>query len=276
MLRHDNGAEDIVRKATAAFNAGRRDEARRLCEQGLARTPGEAMLSHLLAAVLFSAGELQRARRHIDASLASRPGSAPAQLLAARIARALGDFDAALAQFDRVLALSPQREALFEKARTLDAAGLKPQAREAWRAILKAMPQNQEAAARCGRLASEDGDPQTARSLLERATAGEAPASVWFDLGVVRQDLRDHVAAAQAYRKALDIKPDYAEAALNLGIALQDCGDADRAMQAYADAYRLRPAMFGRIAMALTTASHGRLWLDEDVLRRALNSIGVG
>jgi tetratricopeptide (TPR) repeat protein len=265
--------EDIVRQATAAFNAGRREEARRLCEHGLAHAPGDAMLSHLLAAVLFSVGDMQPAHLHIEASLANRPDSAPALLLAARIARELGDFGAALTHLDRALALSPQRETLFEKARTLDAAGLKPLARKAWRAILKAMPQNQEAAARLARLASEDGDPQTARSLLERATAVEAPASVWFDLGVVRQDLRDHAAAAEAYRKALDIKPDYAEAALNRGIALQDCGDSDRAMQAYADAYRLRPAMFGRIAMALTTASHGRLWLDEDALRRALESL---
>lgn len=263
--------EDIIRQATAAFNAGRRDEARRLCEQGLARAPGEAMLSHLLAAVLFAAGELASARSHIAASLAKRPDNAAARLLAARIARGLGDFDAALLHLDRALALSPQHDTLFEKARTLEAAGLKPQARGAWRAILKALPQSQEAAARLGHLAWEDGDYQTALSLLERATSGEAPASVWFDLGVVRQDLRDHEAAAKAYRKALDIKPDYAEAALNLGIALQDCGNPDLALQAYANAYRLRPAMFGRIAMALTTASHGRLWLDEDALRHALN-----
>jgi tetratricopeptide (TPR) repeat protein len=267
-------AEDVVRQATAAFNAGRRDEARRLCEHGLTREPGEAMLSHLLAAVLFSIGEIQPARLHIEASLAARPDNAAAQLLAARIARATRDFDAALAHLDRALALSPQRETLFEKARTLDAAGLKPQAREAWRIILRALPQNQEAAARLARFARDDGDHNGAVTLLERATAGEAPASVWFDLGVVRQDLRDHTAAAEAYRKALGIKPDYAEAALNLGTALQESGDLDGAMRAYADAYRLRPSMFGTIAMALTSAPHGRLWLDEAALRRALDSQG--
>ena len=263
-------AEDIVRQATAAFNAGRRDEARRLCEQGLAQEPGEAMLSHLLAAVLFAAGEFQPARAHIETSLVSRPDSAPAQLLAGRIARRLGDFDAALVYLDRALALAPQREALFEKARTLDAAGVRPQARDAWGAILKALPQDREAAARLGRLAWEDGEYATAVSLLERATSGEAPASVWFDLGVVHQDLRDYAEATKAYRKALDIKPDYAEAALNLGTALQESGDLDGAMRAYADAYRLRPDVFGTIAMALTSAPHGRLWLDEAALRRAL------
>jgi tetratricopeptide (TPR) repeat protein len=106
--------------------------------------------------------------------------------------------------------------------------------------------------------------------LLERAAGGEAPAQVWFDLGLVRQDLRDHRGAAAAYRRALDIKPDHAEAALNLGVALQEAGDLDGAMRAYADAYRLRPQTFGTIAMALTSAPHGRLWLDEAALRRSL------
>jgi tetratricopeptide (TPR) repeat protein len=263
-------AEDIVRRATAAFNAGRADEARRLCEQGLARAPGDPLLSHLLAAVLFAGNDLQAARAHISASLAKRPDNAAAELLAARICRAGKDFDAALAHLDRIIARAPQREAFLEKARTLDQAGLKTPAREAWQAILKVIPQHNEAAARLGRLAWEDGEPALAATYLERATASDAPASVWFDLGLARQDLRDHAAAAAAFRKALDLKPDFAEAALNLGTALQDGGDLDAAMRAYATAYRLRPTMFGSIAMALTSASHGRLWIDENALRRSL------
>ena len=80
-----------------------------------------------------------------------------------------------------------------------------------------------------------------ARSRCSNAPSGDAPASVWFDLGLARQDLRDHPGAAAAYRKACDIKPDYAEAALNLGVVLQELGDIDHAMRAYAQAYRLRP-----------------------------------
>jgi tetratricopeptide (TPR) repeat protein len=278
-------AEEVVRRATAAFNAGQPDEARRLCEQGLSRQPGDPMLNHLLAAVLFSKGEIQSARAHIETSLAKRPGNAAAHLLAARMARASGDFDDALSHLDRATAIAPQRDIFLEKARTLDQAslhqaslqqgshrqaGLRSQARQAWRAILEVIPQHQEAAARLGRLAWEDGDYAAAAALLERAVASDAPASVWFDLGLVRQDLRDYSGAATAYRKALDVKPDYAEAALNLGIVLQEKGDPDNAMRAYAEAYRLRPSTFGKIAMALTSASHGRLWLDEASLRRSL------
>ena len=265
-------SEDIVRRATAAFNTGQPDEAQKLCEKGLKQSPGDPMLSHLLAAVLFSQGEIAAARAPIEASLKKRPDNAVALLLAARIFRATSDFDSALKHIDRAIALAPQREMFVEKARTLDQAGLAPQAREAWRAILKIIPQHQEAAARLGRLAWEDGDHTEAVRLLERATSGEAPASVWFDLGLARQDLRDHAGSVAAYRKAVEIKPDHAEAALNLGVVLQESGDVDSAMRAYAQAYRLRPSSFGTIAMALTSGSHGRLWLDEAALRRSLGS----
>jgi tetratricopeptide (TPR) repeat protein len=265
-----HAAEDIVRRATAAFNSGQREQARHLCEQGLRGQPGEPMLHHLLAAVLFSQGEVQPARTHVETSLAKRPGNAAAHLLAARIARAAKDFASALSHLDRTIAIAPHRDAFLEKARTLDQAGLRPTAREAWRAILEAVPESVEAAARMGRLAWEDGDHAAAVSLLERAVKGDAPASVWFDLGLARQDLRDHDGAATAYRRALEIRPDYAEAALNLGTVLQELRDLDGAMCAYAQAYRLRPSTFGTIAMALTSAPHGRLWLDEAALRRSL------
>jgi len=268
MIQHT--PEETVRRATAAFNAGRRDEACQLCEQGLVRAPGDPMLSHLLAAILFSKGEIEAACGHIETSLATRPDNAAARLLAARIARAAGDFDSALSHLDRASAIAPQREVFLEKARTLDQAGLRPQARQAWRAILDVIPASVEAAARLGRLTWEDGDPALAAKALERAVQGEAPASVWFDLGLARQDLRDFHGAAHAYRTAIELKSDHAEALLNLGVVLQEAGDLDGAMRAYATAYRQRPESFGTIAMALTSASHGRLWLDEVSLRRAL------
>jgi len=263
-------SEDIVRRATAAFNAGRRDEARSLCEQGLIGSPGEPMLSHLLAAVLFASGETEAARAHVETSLIKRPDNAAGRLLAARLARTAGDFDRALSHLDRGIAIASQREAFVEKARTLDQAGLRPQARQAWNAILDVVPDHVEAAARLGRLAWEDGDTVLALRFLERATQMEVPASVWFDLGLVRQDLRDDAGAAIAYRKAIDLKPDHAEATFNLGVVLQEAGLLDEAMRAYAQAYRLRPSSFGQIAMALTSASHGGLWLDEASLRRSL------
>ena len=229
------------------------------------------MFSHLLAAVLFSSGEIETARGHIEASLGSQPDNAAACLLAARIARAGRDFHAALSHLDHAISISPQRETFVEKARTFDQAGLRPQARQAWKAILEVIPDNVEAVARSGRLAWEDGETKLAVQLLERAAQSEAPASVWFDLGLARQDLRDYGGAAIAFRKAIELNPDHVESTFNLGVVLQEVGDLDGAMRAYAQAYRMRPASLGKVAMALTSASHGRLWLDETSLRRALD-----
>lgn len=265
-----SGAHDVVREAVEAFNSGRHDDAARVCEAGLARQPREPTLNHLLAAVFFARGEFVLARARIDASLTGNPKSAAALLLAGRIARSERNFEAALAYLKRAAALGMTPDILLETARTLDQSGSPAQAREVWRAVLKAMPDCKEALARLGRFAWEDGAHAEAAALLERAATNDAPASVWFDLGLAKQDLRDHAGAAAAYRRVLGMKPDDAEAAFNLGVVLQETGDLDLAMGAYRTAYRLQQAMFGTIAMALTSAPRGKIWIEESALRRLL------
>jgi tetratricopeptide (TPR) repeat protein len=262
--------QDIVRNAVAAFNSGRHRDAQKLCEQGLARQPLEPTLNHLLAAMLFKQSEFSSARERISTSLTVNPKNPAALLLAGRIARSEKGFEAALSYLKRAAALGTNREVLLETARTLDQAGAGGDAQPAWRAALQANPQSHEAMARLGRLCWEDGNLSEAASLLERAVAGDCPASTWFDLGVARQDLGDHAGAATAYRQALTKNPAYAEAAVNLGIVLQETGDLDAAMSAYQAAYRIRPSTFGTIAMALTSAPCGRLWLNEAALRDLL------
>jgi tetratricopeptide (TPR) repeat protein len=263
-------AQDTVRQAVAAFNSGRHQEAQELCERGLAQRPLEPTLNHLLAAILFARRDHSSARERINASLAGNPNHTAARLLAARIARAENDFKTALSHLKRAAALGTNREVLLETARTLDQAGARGDAEPAWRAVLQIDPQSREAMARLGRLCWEAGNFSEAASWLEGAVAGECPASTWFDLGVARQDLGDHAAAATAYRQALAKNPAYAEAAVNLGIVLQESGDLDAAMLAYQTAYRIRPTTFGTIAMALTSAPSGGLWLNEAALRDLL------
>ena len=156
MIQHT--PEEIVRRATAAFNAGRRDEAASFANKAWSARPAIRCSAISWPPCCFPKARSQSARGHVETSLARRPDNAAARLLAARIARAVRDFDGALSHLDRAIAIAPQREAFLEKARTLDQAGLRPQARQAWRAILDVIPENIEAAARLGRLAWEDGD----------------------------------------------------------------------------------------------------------------------
>jgi tetratricopeptide (TPR) repeat protein len=263
-------AQDIVRKAVSAYNSGRQQDAQKLCEQGLARQPLEPTLNHLLAAMLFARSEYSSARERITASLAANPKNFAALLLAGRVARVEKDFKAALSYLKSAAALGTTPDVLLETARTLDQAGAESDARPAWRAVLQAFPQTHEAMARLGQLCWKDGNLDEAALLLERAVAGDCPASTWFNLGVVRQDLGDHAGAVIAYRQALATSPTYAEAAVNLGIALQESGDLDSAMAAYRTAYQKSPTTFGTIAMALTSSPNGRLWLNTQSLRDLL------
>lgn len=115
------------------------------------------------------------------------------------------------------------------------------------------------------------GASAEALGFLERVVA-LAPGHTegWFQIALVRQDVRDLDGAAEALRVVLRQAPERADAEVNLGIVLQEGGRADDAMRAYGRAYRLREDTFGRIAHALSTPGVGRLWLRLDDLRAAL------
>ena len=264
--------ENQVRQIVADFNAGRFSQAMSLCETSLQKDRSDPTLNHLFAAILFATGDAARANIHVEISLAGMPDNAPGQLLAGRIARSLGDFNRAIFHLGRAATLSANVEILLEQARTFDAAGDRSRAVGAWRALNRANPASPEAAARLGRILFEDGSPDDAAAILEGVAAIDRSPSMWFDLGLVRQDLHDLAGAAEAYRKALEQRPDDAEAAVNLGIVLQDMGDMDDAIAAYRTAYSLRPDTLGAIAMSLTSAPRGQLWLDRQALQRTLKS----
>jgi predicted O-linked N-acetylglucosamine transferase (SPINDLY family) len=67
---------------------------------------------------------------------------------------------------------------------------------------------------------------------------GTTPAAcaAWFNLGVLHGRAGNPSAAANAYRAALQIKPDMAEAAINLGTALEAMGQTDGALAAWRSA----------------------------------------
>ncbi|WP_284312541.1 tetratricopeptide repeat protein [Labrys miyagiensis] len=222
-----------------------------------------------MATISFARGELAAAETAILTALAGQAVTLPRHLLAAKIFRAGGNLPAALQHCEQALALGRTPETLLEHARLLTALRDKG-AVAAWRAVLAADVRSAEAKARLGRLLWEGGEIEEAVRWLTDAANAKAPASVWFDLATAREDLKDRKGAIAAYRKALSIRPDFAEAAVNLAIQLQEEGDMDAAMIAYGTAYKQKPATLGMIAMALTSAQTGRLWLDREALRHSL------
>jgi tetratricopeptide (TPR) repeat protein len=81
------------------------------------------------------------------------------------------------------------------------------------------------------------GDYSLAAGNLEAVVArGAAFADVHHMLGVIYHHLGEFDSAQRAFAKALEINPNYVEAALNLAIVCNDLGQYERAQQVYGDA----------------------------------------
>ena len=81
------------------------------------------------------------------------------------------------------------------------------------------------------------GEYSLAAGHLEQVVArGAAFADVHHVLGLIYHHLGEFEAAQVAFQRALEINPDYTEAALNLAIVCNDLGQYERAQQVYGDA----------------------------------------
>jgi serine/threonine-protein kinase len=86
----------------------------------------------------------------------------------------------------------------------------------------------------------------------------------YYNLGCYRAAHRDFVGAEAAYRKAIELKPHYAQAHCNLGIALYAKGRLDEAIACYRKAIALDPKLVqAHTNLGLALAAKGRL--DEAI-----------
>jgi len=81
------------------------------------------------------------------------------------------------------------------------------------------------------------GDWSLAAGYLEQVAGRGVPfADVHHMLGVIYHHLGEFESAQKAFQRALEINPDYVEAALNLSIVCNDLGQYERAQQVYGEA----------------------------------------
>ena len=104
------------------------------------------------------------------------------------------------------------------------------------------------------------------------AHGAEMPAcAAWFNLGVMRMRGGDPAGAAEAYRQALRLKPDMAEAAINLGTALEASGQTEAALGAWRAALpppALRQVLHNQLGRVLE--GQGKLGPAAEELRASL------
>ena len=184
-----------------------------------------------------------------------------------------GQLEAAAVALARAAKASADPSHQIRLGATLQALGRPDEAIAAFRKALVSAPDLAAARLGLGMCLRQTGQLQMARIEVERATAIEAGDSrAWFALGLVCEDLHDRPGAIRAYRRSVELQPDFPETHVNLGLNLQHSGDLESAMDSYRQAIRLRPDTFSRIAQALTSAKKGQLWLNLGRLRRSLGT----
>jgi tetratricopeptide (TPR) repeat protein len=185
-----------------------------------------------------------------------------------------GKFEAALVAFTRAAESVQDPRHDIARAASLRALGRLGETADVLRTARSRWPDNTDIALQLALSLHKLGDLAAARAEFERILKSNAAsannANLWFAYGLVCQDAHDVPAAVMAYRRALELSPELAEAYVNLGICLQQTGDITAAKAMFGSAMRLRPDTFGRIAQALSAAPRGELWLDPERLRQSL------
>ena len=87
-----------------------------------------------------------------------------------------------------------------------------------------------------GSLLAAQGDEKRAETYFQKAaaagaTAGQDGATVFFNLGALNYNKKQYRTAAEAYRRAIEVRPDFADAHRELGYTLWDLHERRRAAE---------------------------------------------
>jgi tetratricopeptide (TPR) repeat protein len=298
----DPAAHQLV--ATVAWQRGDHNETLRWARSCLALQPKHAPALLLAGRAMRAAGDLDGALAFFREAAQCAPERADAAFMTCIALLELGDpkandalhdllrrfpndadgwhdigmtlhraakFEAALVAFTRAAEVVQNPRYEIARAASLQALGRSGEAVDILRKAKSRLPGNRDIALQLARCLHKSGELAAARAELEPILDSNATnANLWFTYGLICQDQHDPAMAITAYRRALDLSPELAEAHVNLGICLQQTGDLAEAKLTFGRAMRLRSDTFGRIAQALSAGPRGELWLDTERLRQSL------
>lgn len=209
--------EALRRELTAIAQLGRTEPAAALarCEGLLQAYPRLVAARCLAGHLLRRLGRVEEARREIEAALALDPAAPPALSEAAQLAALAGHWPAARRHLRRLLERRTRdAEAWYNLGLAEERLTRFPEAIAAYeRALALAPPRPDEIRTRLAVVLAADGRHEQATDLLTAVLAADPDnAEAHYGLGLLAASAGDAAGAQAAFRAAVGLRPDFAEA----------------------------------------------------------------
>jgi tetratricopeptide (TPR) repeat protein len=230
---------DRLRAAVAAREAGRLEEAERMCRQILEHEPSNLPATHLLAIVCARGG---------------------------KVGEAIG-------LLRKVVAQEPQSiEALNQLASLLSAAGQGREAIELCGRVLKLDPDHAPSHYNLALAYLSERRVTDAIAALEQAVARDRNfADAYYRLGMAYQSVGRDQEAMAALARASTLAPAHTDAHTRLGHLMQVYGKRQEAIASFRRAAAVQPnSTASRLNLAQALAEEGKVSEAEEILRQAI------
>lgn len=242
--KNPGNAVACFRLGQAEDRAGRLDAAVDAYKLALSAQPGLPEALNNLGNTYRKLGNIDAAERAYREALASRPGFAEAY-------RNLGvlsyfdrqRYDEAVECYRKAIELKPGFvDAYFGLAIVSACLGRKQEAVEAYEQVLALKPDHAEAYNNLGMIFFEEGFNDEARACYERALDIQELAEAHNNLGLWWSREENTIKAAEHYREALRIRPEFADAYNGLGRNQSVEGNFTEAIESLRRAIMINPA----------------------------------
>ncbi len=261
---------EAIKRAAAAYEQGRLDEAEQLCRAILGVKADEFNALHLLAVVKCYRGQYAQAQANFERALAVRPDHAEAHHNRGVSLQFLKRYDEALASFDRTLALRPDdAKALCNRGNALKELKRLEEALASYDRALSLRPDYAEALNNRGTILDELRQFEEALASYGRALALRPDyAEAHSNRGIALTALKRFDEALESIERALALRPDYAEALNSRGLALHEYNRYGEALASYQAAIALKPdfaqAHFNAAQCRLLLGDFERGWQENE------------
>jgi tetratricopeptide (TPR) repeat protein len=252
---------EAVRRAHREYNAGRYDEAERLCRAILRTSPDHFRALHLLGAIQSQTARHADAVATYDRVVELRPSHAEAHFNRGVSLQALKRYEEALASYDCALDLQPDYpEALTNRGVVLKELNRLNEALASYDRALALRPDHAEAHYNRGIALQQLKRYEEALACFDRVLAVRPKAITAHNLrGIALHQLNRFEQTIEAFDRALAVQPNYAAALNNRANVLKKLRRFDEALESYNRAIAVRPSF--------AEAYNNRALLFKDIRR---------